>query len=262
MDEYIKMQEEIKVIPLSMLPDKLEGPEPTSELIKSIQDFSMIYPIIISIDQDGKQVVVDGRRRIKACRILKLDTIKVIYYEGLEYDDEAAWALILNNQRSDNPVTEYKYYSQLAQTQDWDEIRKQYGFNKNHVQKILSLGKIKELDTFKEAYEKGLVAATTLFEVAKLGEERQDYIEKVLETKGKLALSDVKEAKRIKQKEAISVMPQLTPVAEMPKQETEIFCFAIAKSGEDVAKLYTNGEEAYKAMAEIAGSRLFKVFEI
>lgn len=251
-------------VPLADLPanEELEGPEPNDELIKSINEFGVIYPIIISVNEEEKETLIDGRRRIKAARILEHETIPVIYYYGLNETDEATWALILNDQRSDNVITEYKYYTKLVENNDWDSLRKDYGFNKNHVQKIMSLGKIVELETLTTAYQQGLVAETTLFEIAKLGEERQQYVMNILENKGKLALSDVREAKRIKQKEAIASLPQLTPVDIEVVEPVEVFMFAVAEPESNAAVLFTNIQEAYEARDKVTGSRLFRLFEV
>jgi ParB-like chromosome segregation protein Spo0J len=262
MNEQIKMNKNIKNLSLTLLPDnnKLEGPEPDEELIKSIKEFGVIYPIIIA-EKEGGFEVIDGRRRIKAARALEHKTIKTINYSGLSPEDEAAWALILNDQRSDNVITEFKYYSKLAESKDWDELRKEYGFNKNHVQKIMSLGKIKELELLTDAYEQGLVAETTLFEIAKLGEERQEYIVDILDNKGKITLSDVREAKQIKQKEAFASLPELNPVKNISTQ-VETFSFAVAQPDSNKASLFTNIQEAYAERDKIPNARLFKVFEV
>ncbi|MGC9384733.1 MAG: ParB/RepB/Spo0J family partition protein [Kosmotogaceae bacterium] len=263
MNEKIKMNKNIKILSLTLLPenDRLEGPEPDEELIKSIKEFGVIYPIIITEKKGGFEVI-DGRRRIKAVRILEHKTIKTINYSGLSPEDEATWALILNDQRSDNVITEFKYYSKLAESKDWNELRKEYGFNKNHVQKIMSLGKIKELDILTKAYEQGNVAETTLFEVAKLGEERQEYVMDILENKGKLALSDVREAKKIKQKEAMASLPDLTPQKSEISTQVEVFSFAVGKPESNEAKLFSDIQEAYAERDKVSGSRLFKIFEV
>lgn len=263
MKDKLFMQHMIELIDLDKLPpnEELEGPEPDDELVRSIHEFGVIYPVIISRDGDGKETIIDGRRRIKACRILEQDSIKVIYYEGLESNDEATWALILNDQRSDNVITEYKYYTKLSETKDWEQLKREYGFNKNHVQKVLSLGKIIELETLTNAYEQGKIAETTLFEIAKLGEERQQYVMNIFETKGKVAFSDVKEAKRIKQKEAMSTL-RLTPVESVPMETTDVFMFAVAEPDSNEALLFTNIQEAYEARDKVAGSRLFRLFEV
>jgi ParB family chromosome partitioning protein len=263
MKDKVFMQHMIELIDLNKLPpnEELEGPEPNDELVRSIHEFGVIYPVIISRDGDGNETIIDGRRRIKACRILELDSIKVIYYEGLESNDEATWALILNDQRSDNVITEYKYYSKLSETKDWQQLKREYGFNKNHVQKVLSLGKIIELETLTNAYEQGLVAESTLFEIAKLGEERQRYVMNVLETKGKVAFSDVKEAKQIKRKEAMASL-QLTPVKTIPAERVEAFMYAVAEPDSNMALLFTNIQEAYENRDAVVGSRLFRLFEV
>lgn len=262
MNENIKMSKSIKNLSLTLLPDnnKLEGPEPDEELIKSIKEFGIIYPIIIA-EKEGGFEVIDGRRRIKAARILEHKTIKTINYSGLSPEEEATWALILNDQRSNNVITEYKYYTQLAGDSNWDELRKEYGFNKNHVQKILSLGKIKELELLTNAYEQGSVAETTLFEIAKLGEERQQYIIDVLDSKGKITLSDVREAKHIRQKEAFASLPEMNPLEDV-STHVETFSFAVAQPETNKAVLFSDIQEAYAERDKVPGARLFKVFEV
>ena len=245
----------IQDVRLEALGSHLEGPEPDREFLKSVQDFGVIYPIVLCQEPDGV-TIIDGRRRIKAAIRLGWETIKAITYTGLSPDDTAAWALILNEQRSNNIISECLYYSQLLETKDWDTLREEYGFNKSHVQKILTLGKIERQDIFFKAHEEGNVAETTLFAIAKLGKERQDYLLEVYKNNGKVTMTDVKEAKQLKQAEAIAGMPKLT--VDIPERK-RAWEYAVYHGNEGAtAILFSDFKEAYE-FKNGCGGTLFKL---
>jgi ParB/RepB/Spo0J family partition protein len=251
----INMDYSVQDVRLEILTD-LEGPEPDREFLKSVQDFGVIYPIVLCQNAEG-MTIIDGRRRIKAALRLGHDTIKAITYTGLSPDDKAAWTLILNEQRSNNIISEYRYYSQLLETKDWDTLREEYGFNKSHVQKILTLGKIKELSKFTAAYEEGSIAETTLFAIAKLPEERQDYLEDVYDHEGKVTMTNVKEAKQLRKAEAVASMPKLD--VTIPEKKTCIYEYAVYQGVGASAELFRDFKEAYEYKNTNPGSTVFKL---
>ena len=256
-----KTNENIVQIKLSDLPNDLEAPEPSREFLASIKEVGIIYPIIIC-EQKSRNVIIDGRRRIAAARILEFDTIPAMVVKGFSPEDRAIWALILNEQRSANVITEYRYYSELIKKKDWETLKSDYGFNKNHITKVLTLGKIEELETFISAYEQGLVAESTLFEIAKLDSNRQKYVTELLEAEGKLSLSDVREAKKISKLEAIGTMPRLPEVEDMPTIEEARPCAFAVEIGEGNAVLCESIDIAFDIRSEQNGKRTFKLFEI
>lgn len=171
----------------------LEGPEPSRELLSSVASVGIVYPIIVLRWEDELHVI-DGRRRIKAARACNMDTIVANIFTDIREDDQAAWAIILNEQRSVNPVTEYQYYKALMAKANWEEVISQYQINKAHMDRIMSLDNLASID-FISSYEDGKIAESTLFEIAKLGEPRQKYLLGILDTKGKLTAKDVKQAR-------------------------------------------------------------------
>ena len=255
------MSNEIETVELTALPENklLEGPEPTDELMATIEKYGIIYPVILS-KQRKKYHIVDGRRRIKAARKLGWETIQAIVYTNVSVEDKAAWALILNEQRSSNVITEYRYYAELIAEDNWEEVRKQCGLNQQHVQKILSLSNINQLDELIPAYEQGKVAESTLFEIAKLGDERQEYVVGVLEAKGKLSLSDVKEAKKVSKLQAIASMPRFEKMEQVKVKEENPYAFAVQVNGSE-AVLCLTIEEAYE-LKDLSDKRIFRLFEV
>ena len=253
----------IQDIDLSNLPsdEELEGPLPDKEFLDSVNNFGVIYPVILC-NTDDEIVVIDGRRRIKAARRLQHETIPAIEYYGLDPTDRSAWAIILNEQRSDNIISEYLYYSQLVKEGDWDEIRKDYGFNKAHVDKVLTLGNIKRLDLFKKAYETGNVSKSTLYSVAKLSEKRQKEAAELLIVNGKLTGKDIKDVKQTQLKEAVSTMPSFdiaVPVGE-PLPAGELF--AVISGSANMALVFDDALKAIEEKNSMPGSKLYKLVEV
>ena len=239
-----------------------EGPEPDPGFLSSIQAFGIIYPVLVSRNTNNDRLtVVDGRRRIKAALKLGLMAVPVAVYDDLSTDDSAAWSLILNEQRSKNVISELLYYNQLAESDNWEQLQKEYGFNKAHIEKILRLNNIEELDTFISAFECGKITESGLFELSKLGHERQTYALNVLQTKGKLTSKDISEAKKMKQAEAMASMPSLDNILEEEARLVEDYQFALLLNDNSVL-LFVDSTDAYNAVAANASSILYRLFRV
>ena len=182
------------------LNDNIVGPEPEDEFIDTINDFGVIYPIIMT-EWDNTLFLIDGGRRIKACRILEkwgtpVGNLSVRIYEDISPFDQATWAVILNSQRSINIIAEYIYLCKLRDTDNWDKFIEATKMNPAHVKKVMSLDNLYKDSPFLEAHQGGKIAEGTLFEIAKLGEPRQKYLETILVEKDKVTARDVKESKQ------------------------------------------------------------------
>ena len=236
----------------------LAGPAPDTNLLKSIAHFGIIYPIILTRDKDGQYVVVDGRRRLKAAWMQGYLKVKAIIYDNLTSDDTATWALILNDQRSNNLITEFEYLKELSQSGDWETLRKEFGFNKTHVEKVLSLANIIDWEEASSAYEQRKISESALFSLAQLSKDRQKYVMQVLRTKGKVTLADIKEANRLQKQEDIQ------PLVSIPAEEPEVTpVFGVTEPKiPGIAHLFTDIQKAYEFKNSTSGARLYKMFEV
>lgn len=241
-----------------------EGPEPDSGFLKSVQAFGIIYPVILSCNTINESLtIVDGRRRIKAALALDIKAVPVAIYDDLPLGDSAAWSLILNEQRSENIISEFRYYTHLSNEKNWEQLQKEYGFNKAHIDKILGLSNINNFDTFVNAFECGKITESALFEVSKLGAERQTYVSNILEAKGKVTSKDISEAKKMKQAEAIASMPSLDNVLVEESKPVNGYQFALLLNDKSESViLYVESADAYNAKVANYGSILYRLFKV
>lgn len=96
---------------MSMVPvDDLCGCEaqPPSWLVKSVKLYGVVCPIIVQDKGDDGLDVVDGRRRLGAALANSLDMIPARVYDAADLEKYSkALAVALNEQRSDNDVTNF-----------------------------------------------------------------------------------------------------------------------------------------------------------
>lgn len=246
--------------------DIIVGPEPDTEFIETINDYGVIYPVIMS-DWHDTLHLIDGGRRIKACRILeeegaKIGNLSVRIYEDINPFDQATWSVILNSQRSINPIAEYLYLSNLRDTEDWDKFIAATRMNPAHAKKIMSLDSLYENSPFLEAYSDGKIAMGTLFEIAKLGEPRQKYLETILVEKDKVTARDVRESKKASTEAVLATLD----FEDMPEPEETyppyyiIFNPKECTSADTIFKDYYEAHE--KAVKMNNGSKVYQLVEM
>ncbi len=101
-----------KINPNPYQPRKIFDEEKIQELSDSILSHGLLQPIIVTKDYD-KYIVVAGERRLRASKLAKLKTIKVIVI-NIEDKKLREYALIENIQRADLNILEIAYsYSSL-----------------------------------------------------------------------------------------------------------------------------------------------------
>lgn len=115
-------QHEIQQIPMDQLTyeqDRIDTGD-IDALAKSIKDYGLRFPLLISKNGENKYKIVDGRRRFDACK--KLGHLTIPCLEVPENLDKKELALILNTHRLNlNPVEMYnqaKVY--IAETGETD----------------------------------------------------------------------------------------------------------------------------------------------
>jgi ParB family chromosome partitioning protein len=121
-------------------PREIFNEKTLEELAMSIAEFGVIQPIIVR--QKGiKYELVVGERRLRACKMVGLDTIPAIV-RRLTDDESLAFSLIENLQRDDlNPIEEAKVYLRLIKdlklTQK--EIGEKLGKNPHFISNMIKL---------------------------------------------------------------------------------------------------------------------------
>lgn len=143
-----------RVIPLSEVdvdpdqPRRAFDAEALAELAASIKEYGVLNPILVRVTAGGTYRVIAGERRLRACRLLGLDTIPaIIDVEDNEEKSTLAKQLVENIQRQDlSPFERASAVGQLKDRYDWSirEIAKKLGASKSMVQRSLDLLELPE----------------------------------------------------------------------------------------------------------------------
>lgn len=138
------------IIPNPHQPRKNFDIEQLQELADSIKEHGVITPVIVVMD-DGKYVLIAGERRLRASKMIGLETVPAIIREYSEAQMMEI-ALLENIQREDLTPIEvaFSYKSiidKLNLTQD--QLSKRVGKSRSHVTNMLGLislpSKVQEL---------------------------------------------------------------------------------------------------------------------
>ena len=132
-----------KIKPNKNQPRSIFNEEKLKELADSIKQNGLIEPIIVMQSvAPGEYELIAGERRLRACKLAGLKTIKAIVKDPIPDKDKLDIALIENVQREDlNPIEEalaYKKYSQeYKYTQE--EIAKAVNKNRSVIANTMRL---------------------------------------------------------------------------------------------------------------------------
>jgi ParB family transcriptional regulator, chromosome partitioning protein len=89
------------IIPNPNQPRKDFNEEKLKELGENIKAVGLKQPLIVRALKDGKYQIVDGERRYRACRLIKLEDIPVEIRHDIKTEQDAAiQSFIINNERS------------------------------------------------------------------------------------------------------------------------------------------------------------------
>lgn len=187
-------------------PRKIFDEDSLNDLSNSIKHSGLIQPIIVRKD-DNEYVLVAGERRLKACALAGLHTIKAI----ITKEDPIEVSLIENLQRENlKPIEEAEALSKMISEYNYtqEKLAEVVGKKKSTISEILSINKIPE--DIRNNVRRAELSKRILIEIAKL-ENREamlSLIDKILNsdlssdqvrkiTRHKLDASDL-ETKQIK----------------------------------------------------------------
>jgi ParB/RepB/Spo0J family partition protein len=110
------------------------------KLTASIRALGLLQPLLVR-ERDGYYEVVDGHRRLLACRLVGLPAVRCLVRGPKDGSDQAA-KINSNLWRQDmNPVEEAGFFSALLPDfgNDTDKLAKGLGFSRNYVESRLLL---------------------------------------------------------------------------------------------------------------------------
>lgn len=138
-----------RLLPISEIDGDPEQPrrqfeaEALAELAASIKEYGLLSPILVRVTAGGTYRVVAGERRLRASRLLGLDTIPaIIDSDDGEEKSTLAKQLVENIQRQDlTPLERAIAMAQLRDRHAWSvrEIARRLGTSKSLVQRSLDL---------------------------------------------------------------------------------------------------------------------------
>ncbi len=142
-------------------------------LAESIQRFGQLAPIRVRYDEPtDRWVVLVGERRLRACRLAGLETIRVELVERAMTDaDILAEQIVENAVRADlQPVEQAHAYRRLMDLNDWNaqDVAATLGIESTKVYRALALLKLPE--EVAEQVDAGTIKATAGYELTKLTE--------------------------------------------------------------------------------------------
>ncbi len=116
------------------------------ELANSIKEQGLLMPILVKKDENNinkqKYRIIAGERRWRACKSLKLKTIKAIIIKNTNEKSEALAAIIENVQREDLAVLEEAIaYNKLIKNFDMkhEDIAKSTGKSRSYITNLLRI---------------------------------------------------------------------------------------------------------------------------
>ena len=134
-----------RLIPNPNQPRKDFDTEKLAELAETIRLQGIIQPVIVEEAGDGKYIIVDGERRVRAARIVGLEEVPVVLRQYSSDERRVEVSLTANIQRSDlNPIEEAAAYRQLMEMEGLgqDDVAAKVGKNRATVANALRLLKL------------------------------------------------------------------------------------------------------------------------
>jgi len=199
-------KQSLRKIPLSDLPpdEVLLSDAPSRELIEDIGIRGQQDPISVTLDQNGKYLVIAGRRRIKALRILlsaspeAVKTVSAIVFTDIDQTSALNMAAVENNLRSENPLTDLQAIANLMDRNpgiSLAEISRQTGIPIARVKKRLKL--VNLAPEIKQAVIDNKITTNVAENIAKMGPGKQSELVNLYIQKGKLSQEDVINSQRV-----------------------------------------------------------------
>ncbi len=212
----------------------------------------VIYDIILT--EIGEVTYLkDGEKRVKACAWLcslskdefaelgvisdakqaDFRNIPTKVFKDVDPHNTIAWTIILNEQRSDNPIAAFREMMKLEESGNWDKISDLYKLNKQRYAKLRTLKDLENPEEAFAAFAEGRMAETTLFDLAKLG-ARQKMAMEVLEKTERLTGNNITEVKKVRAEAILAKMPKMDmglPDVQKVEPPRELYAVLIEKEG-------------------------------
>lgn len=251
------------IVPNRFQPRTVFDEEKIRELAESIREQGVLQPLIVAPIEGGRYHLIAGERRLRACRLAKIEELPVVIKD---VDDEGmlALSLIENIQREDlNPIEESHAYQELLQ---------QFGYTQEDVAKkvsksraaianslrLLGLPQVIQEDVAMGRYSVGharaLLAASGLHEQLKIRERILREMPTVRDIE-KMVKSYANGGNRKRGKKKTTLTPQMNDLVEAMKASlgTKVEIATKGKGGKITIEYYST-QDLDRIYRRIVGS--------
>lgn len=185
-------------------------PEPTKALLASMTKHGLLQRVILkeveAEEEERRFVVIEGRRRVKAARMLGWEEIDAIVLTFPESDYSTEISVQVHGTRDYNPGTEaIGIKEMIASGMDERAISKLTGMAPPTIKRRMAL--IALSPAIWDAFVNGKVALTVAESIAKLPQSVQETLCGILEQKGTITAIDIKEARQARRSTAAAQLP-------------------------------------------------------
>lgn len=135
------------IVPNKFQPRSHFNEEDLQELANSIKEKGIIQPLIVTSGDNNKYELIAGERRLRASKLVGLETVPVVVLEIDDEDSLLELALIENVQRTDlNPIEEAEAYRKLIHKFGYtqEETATRVGKKRSTITNMLRLLKLPE----------------------------------------------------------------------------------------------------------------------
>lgn len=253
---------ENRVVLLRELPENEEliGPRPAADLVDDIRLHGIIHPVVLKDEGNAGYHVYDGRRRIKASRLLHDEAtegnihdespfhrVRATVVKSDEPISPQRLTVILNHSAKPNVSTELEAIEEmLLHGYSEEEIATNLSLPVSSVRSILKLrGLVPDL---REALDAGKISPSVAYAACRLSRPVQDRLAAILSDKGRLTGRDVHEERVAVQARASATLPfgQMASMGTAPESKGP------PQPSEEGSRSATNGSGVSQNAANIA----------
>lgn len=209
-------------LPVTHLRSQVEHvPDPPTSFVNSLRRVQLV-PIQLR-QRDGKKLIVDGRRRVKALLIIHDERaeddpsvlVRAEVYDGDAWTHDAVMAIKANAERSPNTLNELQHIeSLLGEGYTEKQIAEATGMPLATIRKRLKLTRL--APDLRAALDEGRIKPTVAEKAVHLPADQQAEL---AAQDGRITGSDVAEVRQVQVKESIDLWPEHadpTPAGEAP----------------------------------------------
>lgn len=221
--------------------ENLPGPAPDPTMIASLRQFGLKDPVDL-MQIDGQYVVPDGKRRVKAARVLGWESIPAKLHEGWPFPE--TMTLLGNAQRSDNAPADLQAIEALIWAGATEkQIAAATGMPVGTLRKRRKL--IALPPALRQAFQDGTLCVTAAEASLKLTGSQRAEIVAALEAGEKVTLKRVQDARMVHKGEQVAALPVTLFVTPGPDRREAVETDATLPANSDSLRVMLKSLRQY-----------------